>query len=347
MDPPDERASVGGDGALDTELDARLDTEPDARLDIGLETELRSLAQHVDFPPTPDLAQAVRSRLEAEVVGDYPAPAPAARAPGGPAPVPSAWSADDATAPTPIDRARPWRYRIRRSTLFAVAALLVLAGVVVAVTYALGGWRLSFVEQLPPSRPTATVPAAASVGGATATPSSRTLVPTAPPVGSTLGLGELIPPGAAATGVDYPPLAPPALSELGSPDAVYVDRVPTGGMVSYVYAPRPGYPETSQGSGVGLIVTQFRGDLRRGEYFQKLATSGTTVTRTLVRGGNAYYLSGALHAFLYRPPDGREAAEERFRLVGNALIWERGPLTVRLEGALTLEQARVVAGSID
>jgi hypothetical protein len=313
-------------------------------IDRQLDAELRSLGRRVDFPPTPDLAAAVGSRLARDARGTL----------AGPEPAPSMTEATPdrhGPMPIPIDRGRARPYRIRRSAFAAVAAILLLAGVVAAVTYALGGWRLSFVDRLPTAAPTATagVTAAGSTpsGGSPRLSSSPALVPTPGPVGSTLGLGQLVELDAAAANVDFTPLAPPAVVELGRPDAVYVDRVPTGGMVSYVYATREGYPETSVGSGVGLIVTQFRGDLARGEYFRKLATTGTIVTRTQVDRGAAYYLSGPMHAFLYRPPDGREAAEERFRLVGDALIWERGLLTLRLEGDLTLEQARLVAESID
>jgi len=71
-----------------------------------------------------------------------------------------------------------------------------------------------------------------------------------------------------------------------------------------------------------------------------------TVTPTVVRGSRAYYLSGELHAFMYRPAGGNETVEERFRLVGNALLWQQGGLTLRLEGDLAQAQALTVAGSI-
>jgi hypothetical protein len=112
--------------------------------------------------------------------------------------------------------------------------------------------------------------------------------------------------------------------------------------VSLVWAPRPGLPETLQ-SGVGLLMTAFRGEVGDG-FFTKIVDLGTTVRLVLVDGERAYWLSGAPHFFFYESPTGR--VEDPRRWVGDALLWVDGPITYRLETALGPERAIEIAESV-
>lgn len=305
-------------------------------MDPAMDDALRALSASVEFPPTPDLAARVRARVTTEV-GAHPADAPVAGEPlpvplPAPAPLPSRLGAHPAS-----------RFRLRRATVLAFAALLVLAGVVAAFVFDIGGIRIVFVPVVPTPQPTV-VPSAMPSASSAGPSGSASATATAAAVGADLGLGRLVTLDAAAADLGFTPLAPPSMPILGEPDAVYVDAVPEGGMLAYVYAPRTGFPETTPGGGVGLIVTEFRADLRA-EYFQKVIGPGTTLTEAVVHDAPAYFLSGELHAFLYRRANG-EVDDERFRLVGNALLWQRGDLTLRLEGDLTLDQALAVARSM-
>jgi hypothetical protein len=73
--------------------------------------------------------------------------------------------------------------------------------------------------------------------------------------------------------------------------------------------------------------------------FKKLAVGGTTTRFVNVDGAQGIWVTGARHvvAFPHVPR----------RLAGNVLIWQRGSLTLRLEGRdLTLEDALGVAHSL-
>ena len=58
-----------------------------------------------------------------------------------------------------------------------------------------------------------------------------------------------------------------------------------------------------------------------------------------------YWLEGGEHLLIYRDASGLEVPELT-RLVGDTLIWEQHGLTLRLEGAPSLEDALRVAESI-
>ena len=55
---------------------------------------------------------------------------------------------------------------------------------------------------------------------------------------------------------------------------------------------------------------------------------------------------GVAIPFRYRDATGPEV-QELTRLVGDTLVWERDGVTLRLEGAASLDQALVVAESMD
>jgi hypothetical protein len=112
---------------------------------------------------------------------------------------------------------------------------------------------------------------------------------------------------------------------LGDPDRITWD----GHQLWYVYGKR-------------LLVSQL---LASGVpvYIKKAVEPGTKVTPVIVDGQTGFFLSGAKH-FLYMAPS-RIVLDERIRLARNTLLWEHGPLTLRLEGDLTLAQALRIARS--
>jgi hypothetical protein len=138
-----------------------------------------------------------------------------------------------------------------------------------------------------------------------------------------LDLGKQIPLSAAGRTAGFRPLTS---ALLGDPDRVTWD----GNQLWFVYGH------------VRVLVSQFRAaGINR--FIKKVLEPGTTVDPVIVNGGQGYFLSGALH-FLYVAPSSL-VREERVRLARNVLLWEQGPLTLRLEGDLTLQQAMRIARS--
>jgi hypothetical protein len=62
-------------------------------------------------------------------------------------------------------------------------------------------------------------------------------------------------------------------------------------------------------------------------------------------GGPAFWITGQAHRVFYRDKQGT-IREETIRLAGNVLLWQRGALTLRLEGALDREEALRIAASL-
>ena len=78
-------------------------------------------------------------------------------------------------------------------------------------------------------------------------------------------------------------------------------------------------------------------------YVQKSIGQGTSVTYAEVRGSPGYWLEGDRHRVIFRAGGG-DVLESR--AAGNVLIWEEGPVLLRLEGAGTLAEARRIAGTL-
>jgi hypothetical protein len=121
---------------------------------------------------------------------------------------------------------------------------------------------------------------------------------------------------------------------LGDPDGVYFQETPPGGMVSLVY----GTPEHPR-----ALFTQFRGTVED-VIFKKVA-AGTQIDSVVVGGEPGYFLSGNPHDFSYFDSSG-EYRQEIVRLAGNTLLWERGPLTLRLEADINQQEALKIARSV-
>lgn len=206
----------------------------------------------------------------------------------------------------------------RRSLAIALAGLLVLAGGVLAAVpgvrdtvlefFGLKGATIERREELPPT---------------------ADLRP--------LDLGDRTTLASAGGSLDFEPLVPRA---AGRPNAVYVNGRKA---ISLAYRPRPGMPE-SRGTGLGLLVTEFRGDVAP-EYIGKIAGQATRIERLRVDGRRAIWMQGAPHVFFYRRPDGTYA-DDGLRIAENVLLLERGPLLIRLEGAFDRGRALELARSL-
>jgi hypothetical protein len=155
-----------------------------------------------------------------------------------------------------------------------------------------------------------------------------------------LDLGRAVTLDAAGDSLAFVPLVPRA---LGPPDRVFVGRSTPGGALSITYPAQPGLPRTRT-TGVGLLLTEFRGDLSP-EYLTKVVPQATRVERLRVGGDPAVWIAGAPHFFLYRK-DGRPVFDQELEVAQNVLLLERGRLLVRLEGAFSKRKAIASAASM-
>jgi hypothetical protein len=206
----------------------------------------------------------------------------------------------------------------RRSLAIAVVGLLVLAGGVVAAVPSVRDSVLEFF------------------GLQGATIERREVLPPIPDL-RPLVLGDRTTLDSARDSLEFEPLVPGA---AGRPDAVYVNGRRA---ISLAYRPRAGMPE-SRGTGLGLLVTEFRGDVPP-EYIGKIAQEATVIEQLRVDGERGIWMEGAPHVFFYRRPDGT-FADESLRIAGNVLLLERGRLLIRLEGAFGRARALELARSL-
>src|SRR5215218_3047041 len=157
-----------------------------------------------------------------------------------------------------------------------------------------------------------------------------------------LGLGQRVTLEEARRRVGFPVLVPSAAG-FRQPAAVYVnDAVPVGGRVDLVYRARPGLP-ASPFTDVGLLVTEFRGQPTP-DFIKKVARAGL-VEEVTVDGQPGYWFSGEPHFFTYLDATG-QVRDEQTRLAGNTLIWQRGDLTLRIEGEISRQEALALARSM-
>jgi hypothetical protein len=158
-------------------------------------------------------------------------------------------------------------------------------------------------------------------------------LPTVPlqPDFNALFLGEKVSLEEARDRADFDVLVPEA---LGEPDAVYFQTTPPDGMVSLVY----GTPDEPR-----ALFTMFRGTVD--EVIFKKVAAGTHIASLRIDGESGYFLSGEPHEFSYFDRTG-QYRQEIVRLAGNTLLWERGPLTLRLEADVNREEAVEIARSV-
>jgi hypothetical protein len=129
-----------------------------------------------------------------------------------------------------------------------------------------------------------------------------------------------------------PGLLEPRGDELSKPDRVYVAGFAPGRPVTFVW----GDPQRPR-----LLLTQVRGQY----HFEKLVAGNQGgITLTEVDGEDAAWIEGEPHVVFYESEDG--GGDLPGRLARNTLVWSRGPVTIRLEGELSREEAERIARSV-
>lgn len=142
--------------------------------------------------------------------------------------------------------------------------------------------------------------------------------------GGTLHLGRRIPVSDARHAASFTALLPPS-----GVSAAYVANDVPGGRVSLTSGRQ--------------LVTEFRGTSR--PFIFKLIAVGTRAIRARVGGEPAVYLEGAPHEVFFLDAHGKPRTDD-VRLAGNVLLWQRGSLTLRIEGARSLSDALALARSL-
>jgi hypothetical protein len=198
----------------------------------------------------------------------------------------------------------------RRSIALAAALLVLVSGIAVASYFGVRGVRIRVGET-----PTAS-----------------------PSAGATLDLGNGVSLGFARSRVPFPVRIPAA---LGSPNEVYLNYRIAGGQVTLVYRPRPGLPETSVAD-VGLLLSEFQGSFSRAS-MEKFVREDQIRTVT-VGDSPGFWIEGA-HTVGYVDGLGNLTRDD-VRLSGSVLLWQIGPVTLRLESALSMTEAIRVAESV-
>jgi hypothetical protein len=204
---------------------------------------------------------------------------------------------------------RPRRLRVRRRLVLAFAIVLATAGVAAAVTGGLHGLRLVFVDKIPPVRPSASL----QLGLQVKRDEARRLA----------GF-ELIVPG----------------KPLGLPGGWFVENVTGGRAVSLAWGARTDLPPPRKG--VSVLATEAEGSLQE-PIVRKMIGPDTQVRTVAVNGGRGLWITGAPHAIAWMNKG--EFSQQTVRLAGNVLVWNQGPLLMRIEGARTLAEARHLASS--
>jgi hypothetical protein len=129
-----------------------------------------------------------------------------------------------------------------------------------------------------------------------------------------------------------PRLLEPRTDELGEPDAVFVENWKPGAPVTFVW----GDPDRPR-----LLLTQVRGSY----HFEKLVHGNQGgVTLTEINGADAAWIEGEPHVVFYESRGG--SGDLPGRLARNTLVWSRGPVTLRLEGDLSREEAEQIARTV-
>ncbi len=255
--------------------------------EMELERALRELSPRFPYPPTPNLAAAVRRRIVARPV-------------------------------VPVRRLALWRDP--RRLALAAAVVLLLAGAAALVNPTTRDALAHFFH----------------VRGVIVTRVPSPL-PWLSPV-TPLDLGRRTTMADAQSAVTFTIALP---DELGAPDAVYVNSGIPGGEVALAYTPRPGIPLVKQ-TGLGVLITEFRGDLIPG-FLTKVLGPSTTLEETSVNGDPGWWIAGEPHMIFVQVAGTDQ--QVTLRMAANTLIWEHGGVTYRIESGLSKADAfRIAAG---
>ena len=141
--------------------------------------------------------------------------------------------------------------------------------------------------------------------------------------GTRLGLGTRLPLADARHAAGFAALEPPRAT------AAFLAHDTPGGRISLLVGP--------------TLLTEFRASVSR--LLLKMLGPGTRGRLVRVNGGAGIYLFGSPHEVLVIGPDGAMRTD-RIHLAGNVLLWQQGPLTLRIEGTHNLAQALALARSL-
>ena len=208
---------------------------------------------------------------------------------------------------------RPLRPRLARPFAIALAALALLAATAAAVPGIREpvldwlGLRSVKIERVPRPLPQ-------SAPGSAAAP------------GSALGLGQRMRLAEAQRRLGFTPVLP---TGLGTP-TIYFEDFPPGGQLALAYPHH--------------LLTEVEGRIDR-QYLAKFLTAGTGVHAVRIDGERGLWIDGDLHQYVFADKTG-EIRTDSVRTAGNVLLWRRGPLLLRLEGARTKAQALRIARSL-
>lgn len=263
-----------------------------------LEALLRSAADDAAWPPTPDLRAAVVARIEA---------LPRAGAVAG-----SGGAAASAVAERQGPGSRRWlqpRRRLGPALVFALVALLVVAGIAAALGLGLPGVSIERVDRLPPA-------------------------------GTGFDLGSPVPLAEARN--EEPPriLVPAALPE---PATAYVAGAGHRRVVTLAWRASPGEPVIA-GTDLRLAIMALPGRTDEG-FLSKMLGPGTTIEPVTVGGDRGWWIAGAPHELLVLRPDGT-ADIMASRLAGDTLLFARDGTLYRLESSLGRDTTLAIAASM-
>lgn len=146
------------------------------------------------------------------------------------------------------------------------------------------------------------------------------------PRGSRLSLGRHTTLASARARLGFTPLLP---SELGAP-AVWFDDSPPGGQLSLVYRG-------------GVLISQVQGQIER-QFLFKFVQPGSGVEAFRIDAGRALWFQGP-HQYAYADRTGA-LRSDMVRTAGSTLLWRRGELLIRIEGARTKGRAVRIARSL-
>ena len=228
--------------------------------------------------------------------------------------------------------------RLRRATILAAIAVIVVVAIAGAIELGLPGIRI-----VPASSPLATLRATPSMipspsSSPSSSPSPSVEGSLGGPLGSGLGLGDPIALGDAGRAADITVMLPSSAGP-GSPAIAWI----MDGRLTLVWPTGPALPPTRE-AGIGLILSEFHGSINPG-YFQKTLGADTTIVPVQVNGVTGYWISGTPHEIVFVDANGSPVFDSR-RIVGDTLLWARGDLTYRLESGLDRAAAIALAATL-
>jgi len=136
----------------------------------------------------------------------------------------------------------------------------------------------------------------------------------------------------------------PALPQLGAPQRAAFDAtVAPGGQLALLWEPRPDLTAPRTNGQPALVLTQIQA--LPNPAIGKITGTGTRTEPVLIDGEPGLWLTGRRHEFAYLTPNGTTRTQTA-RLAGDTLLWQRGRLLLRLEGAASKRAALTIARSI-